>query len=95
MADITVKEEIGKKLVELLSPDNVAKIVLGTDADGKQRSIMDMIEKKKKKKRKTAGDLYKESVKKKKKSKKKKKKRNKKNKEKNDIENLIMGGKKW
>lgn len=54
MADSTVKEEIGKKLVELLSPDNVAKIVLGTDDDGKQRSIMDVLGRKKKKKSKNA-----------------------------------------
>ena len=67
MADSTVKEEIGKKLVELLSPDNVAKIVLGTDDDGKQRSIMDVLGRKKKKKSKNAGDLYLDSVKKRKK----------------------------
>lgn len=81
MAENTVKEEIGKKLVELLSPDNVAKIVLGTDDDGKQRSIMDVLDRKKKKKSKNAGDLYLDSVKKRKKKKgKKKKKKNKKKK---------------
>lgn len=86
--DSAVKEEIGKKLVELLSPDNVAKIVLGTDEDGKQRSIMDVLGRKKKKKKKNAGDLYLDSVKKKKKGKKKKKKNKKKNKKKWTIDEL-------
>ena len=90
MSDSKVKEEIGKKLVELLSPDNVAKIVLGTDDDGKQRSIMDVLDRKKKKKKKNAGDLYLDSVKKrkKKKGKKKKKKNKKKNKKKYVIDEL-------
>lgn len=88
MADSTVKEEIGKKLVELLSPDNVAKIVLGTDDDGKQRSIMDVLDRKKKKKSKNAGDLYLDSVKKRKKKKKGKKKKKKNKKKKYAIDEL-------
>ena len=80
MAENTLKEEVAKKLIDLLSPENVAKIVLGTDENGNQRSFMDLLNRKKRKKSKNDEDKYISSIKKRKK---KKSKKNKKKKKKN------------